>query len=104
MRVTVRMTDTARTHTQTNRLSAVEMLGRLYFKRVKKIEHVIHHSPHATPQRQRYLRHPREVLPLSREVARAEADVVRRVLGLDALHVFDLPLTTKGKCLVPVSR
>ena len=59
---------------------------------------------HTPRQRQRYLRHPREVLPLSREVARAEADVVCRVLGLNALHVFDLPLTTKGKRLVPVSR
>ena len=49
-------------------------------------------------------RHPREILPLSREVARAEADVVRRVLGLDALHVFDLPLTAESERLVPVSR
>ena len=53
---------------------------------------IIGNLPAHTPrQRQHYLRHPREVLEFSREVARAEADVVRRVLGLDALHVFDLP-------------
>ena len=68
-------------------------------------------SAHATPtplapERSRRLRarHPREVLPFAREVARADADVVRGVLGLDPLHVLDLPLAAEGERLLPYAR